>query len=41
MRWALLGRARGQFDGALYPIRKAAVSGCSDSMFCITYEKKL
>jgi hypothetical protein len=23
-------------DGALYPIGKAAVSGCSDSMFKIT-----
>jgi hypothetical protein len=30
-------RARG-FDGAPYPIRKDAVSGCSDSKFCITFE---
>jgi len=31
----VLGR---EFDGAPNPIRKAAVSGCSDSMFDITKE---
>lgn len=28
-------------DGAPYPIRNAAVSGCSDSMFSITKKKTL
>ncbi len=35
------GAVRGrESDGAPYPIRKAAVSGCSDSEFCITRRQK-
>jgi hypothetical protein len=34
------GAVRGrESDGAPYPIRKDAVSGCSDSMFYITFAK--